>query len=129
VLLYGARDGFLSSNTDPPVTEAVNAAISLFAVALPLQGPKVQESSVEQIVTLLSSNSLQRNPGRKVAMTINIAVALLHTLKVAVKETVAPPGNIASSTGKIIQELLQVRIYHMKTKPRVNHHLEICHGP
>lgn len=108
VLLYGSRDGFSTFYTDPPVTEAVNAAIDLFAVALPLQTPKVQESSVEQIVTLLSSHSLQRNPGRKVAMTINIAIALLHTLKVAVRETIALPGKLEASTEKIIQELLQV---------------------
>uniref|UniRef100_A0A093VA73 Pof6 interactor protein 1 n=1 Tax=Talaromyces marneffei PM1 TaxID=1077442 RepID=A0A093VA73_TALMA len=108
VFLYGSRDGFSTFCTDPPVTEAVNAAIELFAVALPLQTPKVQESSVEQIVTLLSSHSLQRNPGRKVAMTINIAIALLHTLKVAVRETIAPPGKLEAPTEKIIQELLQL---------------------
>ncbi|EEA26898.1 hypothetical protein TMatcc_004818 [Talaromyces marneffei ATCC 18224] len=108
VFLYGSRDGFSTFCTDPPVTEAVNAAIELFAVALPLQTPKVQESSVEQIVTLLSSHSLQRNPGRKAAMTINIAIALLHTLKVAVRETIAPPGKLEAPTEKIIQELLQL---------------------
>jgi hypothetical protein len=86
----------------------VNTAIELFAVALPLQTPKVQESSVEQIATLLSSHTLQRNPGRKAAMSINIAIALLHTLKVAVKETPSLPGNLDLSTGKIMQELLQV---------------------
>lgn len=110
MLLYGSCDGISDLQTDPPVTEAVNAAIELFAVALPLQTPKVQESSVEQIVTLLSSHSLQRNPGRKVAMIINIAIALLHTLKVAMRETVAPPGKLELSTEKIMQELLHVAL-------------------
>jgi hypothetical protein len=107
VLLYYERDRISSSSADPPVTEVVNAAIDLFSVALPLQVPKVQESSVEQIATLLSSHSLQRNPGRRAAMTVNIAVALLHTLKVATKETASLPGKLDSSTEKIIQELLQ----------------------
>lgn len=97
----------MSSYADPPVTEVVNAAIDLFAIAFPLQTPKVQESSVEQIATLLSSPSLQRNPGRKAAMTVNIAVALLHALKVAVKETASLPGNLDSSAERIIQEFLQ----------------------
>jgi hypothetical protein len=107
VLLYCERDRTSSSSADPPVTEVVNAAIDLFSVALPLQVPKVQESSVEQIATLLASNSLQRNPGRKAAMTVNVAVALLHTLKFSPKETSSLPGKLDSSTEKIIQELLQ----------------------
>ncbi|KAL1970296.1 hypothetical protein VTN77DRAFT_5456 [Rasamsonia byssochlamydoides] len=107
VLLYCERDRTASSYADPPVTEVVNAAVDLFALAFPLQTPKVQESSVEQIATLLSSNILQRNPGRKAAMTVNIAVALLHALKVAVKETASLPGNVDSSAERIIQELLQ----------------------
>lgn len=107
VLLYCARDEDAIS-ADPPTTEVVNAAIHLFSIALPLQAPKVQESSVEQIATLLSSPSLQRNPGRKAAMTVNIAVALLYALKVAVGETSSPAGNLNSSTEKILQELLQV---------------------
>ncbi|KAH8695099.1 armadillo-type protein [Talaromyces proteolyticus] len=107
VLLYSKQDGQSAFYTDPPVTGVVNTAIELFAVALPLQPPKVQESSVEQIATLLSSNSLQRNLGRKAAMSINIAVALLHTLRVSVKETTSLHGNLDSSTEKIIQELLQ----------------------
>jgi hypothetical protein len=40
-------------------------------------------------------------------MIVNIAVALLHALKVAVKEVASLPGNLDSSTEKIIQELLQ----------------------
>lgn len=48
-------------------------------------------------------------------MTINIAVALLYTLRVAVKETDFPPGNLKNpGTEKIMQELLQVRkIYNL----------------
>lgn len=93
---------------DPPTTGVVNAAIELFSVAIPLHAPKVQESTVEQIATFLSSQSLQRNPGRKAAMTVNIAVALLHALRVAVKETEFAAGSLSNSTDKILQELLQV---------------------
>ena len=41
-------------------------------------------------------------------MTVNISVALLHALKVAVKETDFAAGKLSTSTDKILQELLQV---------------------
>ncbi|KAI9934054.1 hypothetical protein MW887_005127 [Aspergillus wentii] len=106
VLLYCSRDGD-SIVADPPTTGVVNAAVDLFAVAIPLHAPKVQESSVEQIATFLSSPSLQRNPGRKAAMVVNIGVALLHALKVAVKDLAPSAGKLNPATDKILQELLQ----------------------
>jgi len=109
VLLYSVRDRSSPSFADPPTTEVVNAAIDLFAIMLPLQTPKVQESIVEEIATLLSTQSLHRNPGRKAAMILNIAIALLYTLRVAVRETSSAPGSLKNNaTEKIMQELLQV---------------------
>ena len=94
---------------DPPATEVVNAAISLFAIALPLQAPRVQESILEHMATSLSTNSLPRDPARKAAMTVNIAVALLATSKVAVNETPCEPGNLKSpEVEKPFQDLLHV---------------------
>ncbi|KAL3471801.1 armadillo-type protein [Aspergillus californicus] len=106
VLLYSARQGDCLS-ADPHATGAVNAAIELFSVAISLHAPKVQESSVEQIATLLSSTGLQRNPGRKAAMIVNISVALLHALKVAVKEGGSAAGKLSPTTEKVMQELIQ----------------------
>lgn len=107
VLLYRSRDGD-APYADPPTTGVVNAAIDLFSLAIPLHAPKVQESTVEQIATFLSSHSLQRNPGRKAAITVNIAVALLHALKVALHETESVSGKLSSANDKIMQELLHV---------------------
>jgi hypothetical protein len=107
VLLYSARQGE-SVFTDPHSTGVVNSAIELFSVALSLHAPKVQESSVEQIATFLSSAGLQRNPGRKAAMIVNISVALLHTLKVAVREGGSSAGKLSPTTEKVFQELIQV---------------------
>lgn len=106
LLLYNLRDGDRVA-ADPPATGVVNSAIDLFSVALGLHSPKIQESSVEQIATFLTSLNLQRNPGRKAALVINISVALLQTLKVAVKETAFVAGKLNTSTDKIMQELLQ----------------------
>lgn len=94
---------------DPPATEVVNSAIVLFAIALPLQSPKVQEGLLEQLATFLSSSSLQRDPGRKAAVTVNIAMALLGALKVAVRETLAEPGDLRQpSVEKYLEETLRV---------------------
>ncbi|KAI9375873.1 armadillo-type protein [Aspergillus egyptiacus] len=106
VLLYSARQGDCLL-ADPHSTGAVNAAIELFSVAISLHAPKVQESSVEQIATYLSSSSLQRNPGRKAAMVVNIAVALLHALKVPIKDGGSSTGKLSPATEKVLQELIQ----------------------
>ncbi|CAK7244735.1 MAG: hypothetical protein STHCBS139747_006281 [Sporothrix thermara] len=89
---------------DPPATEVVNLAIQLFAYVFPLTPAKVQESILEQVATFMSAGSLQRDPGRKAAISVNVAVALLSTLKVAVRETQAPAGNI---TNQKVEQLLQ----------------------
>ncbi|EFQ97253.1 HEAT repeat protein [Nannizzia gypsea CBS 118893] len=108
ILLYYAKNLNADYLPDPPPTEVVNSAIELFSVTLPLQNPKVQESSVEQIATMLSSHSLNRNPGRKAAMTANIAIALLYTLRVSVNETPYLPGNLKHvAVEKLFQELIQ----------------------
>ncbi|KAL2815975.1 armadillo-type protein [Aspergillus granulosus] len=106
ILLYSARQGEPFS-ADPHSTGVVNSAVELFSVALSLHAPKVQESSVEQIATYLSSTGLQRNPGRKAAMIVNISVALLHTLKVAVREGGSSTGKLSPTTEKVFQELIQ----------------------
>ena len=126
LLLYSLNIGIDENDADPPATEVVNAAITLFATALPLQPPKVQESSLEQMATLLTAHVLQRDPARKAAMTVNISTALFYSLKIAVKETQSAPGTLGSvSVEKIIQELLQVR-KAFKRGGCTNHRSEIC---
>jgi HEAT repeat-containing protein 5 len=94
---------------DPPATEVVNAAITLFATTLPLYNSKVQESILEQISSFLSSSSLQRDPARREAISVNIAVALLSALKVAVKDTRSAPGDLrGEAVERVMQELLHV---------------------
>ncbi|KAI9783710.1 MAG: hypothetical protein M1816_001191 [Peltula sp. TS41687] len=98
---------------DPPATEVVNSAIKLFAISLPLQSATIQESILEQLVTFMSTTSLHRDPGRKAAISVNVAVALLITLKVAVKETISAPGDLtAAPVQRILHELLWGLILH-----------------
>ena len=94
---------------DPPATEVVNSAIAVFASALPLQSPKVQEGVLEQLATFLVSPSLYKNPGRRAAVMINTATALLGALKVTGGETVAEHGDLKYSTvERTIEEMIRV---------------------
>lgn len=103
----------LNDMPDPPATEVVNAAVQLFAITFPLTQPKIQESILEQITTFLSSGILQRDPGRKAAMTINIATALYLTMKVVVKETSSIPGDVTNAAvEKLMQDFLRQFVIH-----------------
>lgn len=96
MLYVGTMDDGVSMYPGPPATEVVNDAIHLFAFAFPLAPAKVQESVLEQIRTFASAGSLQRDPGRRAAINVNVAAAILATLRVATKETNSLPGNVAN---------------------------------
>ncbi|KAL4726537.1 hypothetical protein ACLX1H_007219 [Fusarium chlamydosporum] len=103
VLYIGSTDDS-STTPDPPATEVINAAIQLFAFAFPLTPGKVQESILEQIRTFASAGTLIRDPGRKAAMNVNLAAAILATMRVAVKETKSPSGDVSNQA---VEALLQ----------------------
>ncbi|KAF3920499.1 hypothetical protein ABW20_dc0107771 [Dactylellina cionopaga] len=91
----------------PPATEVVNTAIDLFILLLPFQPPKVQESILEQTTNFLASGNLARDPGRKAAITVNIAVGLLGVLKlVQMENQQAQISFRQSNVLKIVQDLL-----------------------
>ncbi|RYO73604.1 hypothetical protein DL766_000495 [Monosporascus sp. MC13-8B] len=107
-VIYSSDAGQAAGLPDPPATEVVNMAIQLFAFAFPLTPAKVQESILEQIATFISAGSLQRDPGRKAAINVNISSALYSTLKVAVKETQSPPGDVTNlAVEKLLQEMIR----------------------
>ena len=71
----------------------------------------MQEGLLEQVATFLSSPTLQRDPGRRAAVTVNSAVALLSALKVAVGENLADRGDVKSQTvEKAFEEILRVSL-------------------
>ena len=109
VCLYTGHQDDVQNLPDPPATAVVNAAIILFATALPLQSSKIQEGVLEQLATYLSSTSLQKDPGRKAAVTVNAAMALLGLVKVAVGETAAEQGDLKFPiVERTIEEMLRV---------------------
>jgi len=107
-LLYMGSTGPSDLLPDPPATEVINLAIQLFAFVFPLTPAKVQESILEQIKTFSSAGALQRDPGRKAAINVNIAAALVSTLRVAAKETNSPAGDItALAVERLLQDMLR----------------------
>ena len=113
ICLYTSSEENIENLPDPPATEVVNSAIVLFATAFPLQSSRVQEGVLAQLATFLTSSSLQRDPGRKAAVAVNTAMALLSTLKVTIGETIAERGDLKHpSIEKTIDEMLRVRPQH-----------------
>ncbi|KAF4335397.1 omega-conotoxin-sensitive calcium channel alpha-1 subunit rbB-I [Fusarium beomiforme] len=102
ILYIGSTES--PSTPDPPATEVINAAIQLFAFAFPLTPGKVQESILEQIRTFASAGTLIRDPGRKAAINVNLAAAILATMRVAVRETKSPSGDVSNQA---VEALLQ----------------------
>ncbi|KAJ9641160.1 hypothetical protein H2204_002838 [Knufia peltigerae] len=106
VLIIRQGSGPEEAELSSPATSCVNLAIKLFAISLPLQSPRVQESTVEQLITAISQ-PLQREPGKKAAMQINSALAFLCALAVANKETPYLAGKLnVDAIGPVIVELL-----------------------
>ncbi|KXT12929.1 hypothetical protein AC579_4118 [Pseudocercospora musae] len=100
---YGEHD-----RPSPPATEAVDAAIAAFALALPLQSPRIQDSTLEQIAGSMSA-TLSKEPFRKVAITANVALALLMTLRVATGDAGSLEGELKNMKAEqSIQSLLHV---------------------
>lgn len=106
----------------PPATEVVNSAIALFAVVFPSQSAKVQEFILEQLATHLSAGSLQRAPGRRAAVAINTAMALLGALKVAVGEISAESGDLKHpAVEKSLEALLRVILNAPSIIDKISH--------
>ncbi|TQV94566.1 HEAT repeat protein [Cordyceps javanica] len=106
--LYIGNLDLNDTRPDPPATEVINMAIQLFAFAFPLTPAKVQESILEQIRTFGSSSSLQRDLARNAAISVNVATAVLATMRVATKETKSPAGDIANTAvEKLLQDIVR----------------------
>ncbi|KAF4585721.1 heat repeat protein [Ophiocordyceps camponoti-floridani] len=104
MLYIGSMEDRLSRMPDPPATEVINSAIQLFAFVFPLTPAKVQESVLEQIKTFASAGSLQRDVGRRAAINVNVATAMLASMRVAVRETSSPAGDVSNVA---VERLLQ----------------------
>lgn len=67
----------------PPGTSVVDAAIELFSQLLPLQDLTSTSKIVSQLIDSVRSPKLEKNTGRKSAVSINASVALVLALRQA----------------------------------------------
>ncbi|KAG0226196.1 armadillo-type protein [Mortierella sp. GBAus27b] len=98
----------------PIATSVIDAAIELFAVLLPQQSSALQGSLMDDLAKMLKSSSLDKNPGRKMAIQVNTVVAILGATKHAMAESKrydqrAFEGPLASS---LSQSILRDAIVH-----------------
>ncbi|KAF9581978.1 hypothetical protein BGW38_000822, partial [Lunasporangiospora selenospora] len=70
----------------PIATGVIDAAIELFAILLPLQSSALQGSLLDELSKLIKTSTLDKNPGRKMAIHVNAVVALLGATKYAMSE-------------------------------------------
>ncbi|KAL9084717.1 MAG: hypothetical protein Q9159_005072 [Coniocarpon cinnabarinum] len=67
--------------TPPPTgTGAIDAAIRVFALSVPLQSARVQSGTVEQILSQMSHNFGQQSTAKEIALFVNVSCALIETL-------------------------------------------------
>ena len=87
----------------------VNSAIGIFALAFPLQSPRIQDSILEQVNSFLTSSTVQKSVAQKAALSANIALALLVTCKVLTGQVRGLDGKLQSANAeKNMQNLLHV---------------------
>lgn len=99
-----------------PSTAYIDASIELFATLFPLQSPPVQESILEQVLKLMKEQKGEKNSPKKMAVLVNVVVALLGAFKNTApgsKKAAGPSSNIAGGRpAQIAQEILQEAIVH-----------------
>ncbi|KAF9419120.1 hypothetical protein BGZ94_009514 [Podila epigama] len=98
----------------PVATGVIDAAIELFSILLPLQSSALQGSLMDDLSKMLKNTTLDKNPGRKMAIQVNAVVSLLGATKYAMSENKrleqrAFEGPLASS---LSQSILRDSIVH-----------------
>ncbi|KAI0688492.1 clathrin-coated vesicle protein [Cytidiella melzeri] len=83
------------ADTSPASTAAVNEAIRIFAELLPLQDLSSMTKTVNQLVEATASAKADKNSGRKAAVLVNSAVALV----LALRRAATHPRQLAETLG------------------------------
>lgn len=91
------------------MTGVVDAAIVLFSVLLPQQDLASATKSITQIAQSLKSSKLERNHGRKSAITTNAIAALLYSLRKGTQSRQSREVFGSSQVATTIADLLKVR--------------------
>ncbi|CAG8436575.1 4544_t:CDS:10 [Scutellospora calospora] len=108
---------FLISKPVPAASALVDYSIELFALVFPLQNAHVQESCLEQLINAVRHPKLEKSPGRKMALQVNMVICLLGIFKNIMnvsgkKGETSVPGIADKRVGALAMELLQEAIVH-----------------
>jgi HEAT repeat-containing protein 5 len=107
----------------PPLTQAVDAALALFARLLPLQDSNTAARLITLMIDSVKSPKYEKNVGRKAAVQVNAAVAIL----LAIRQAMASPskhvrevfGSTAVTTP--LSSFLKVRLrYIARSSPEMS---------
>lgn len=71
----------------PPTTAVVDAAVELFAQLLPLQELTNSIRTLNTLLEAVRSSKLEKNIGRKFAVTVNASIAIVLALRSAMSST------------------------------------------
>ncbi|RHZ75540.1 hypothetical protein Glove_212g189 [Diversispora epigaea] len=101
----------------PAVTSLVDYSIELFALVFPLQNASLQESYLEQLIKAVRHPKLEKSPGRKMAVQVNMVICLLAIFKNIMnvsgrKGENSVPALADKKVGALAMELLQEAIVH-----------------
>lgn len=101
----------------PAASALVDYSIELFALIFPLQSALVQESHLEQLIKAVRHPKLEKSPGRKMALQVNMVICLLAIFKNIMnisgkKGETSAPGIADKKVGALAMELLQEAIIH-----------------
>ncbi|KAL1916261.1 uncharacterized protein VTP21DRAFT_5878 [Calcarisporiella thermophila] len=102
-----------SMQSPPPATALIDVAIEIFAMLLPIQPSQSQESMLEHLLTMWKSPKLDRAPGRKVAVQVNVSLALLGAMKrvrVGARRGEVQPAVESARVQSLMQSIIQEAI-------------------
>ena len=83
----------------PPLTQAVDAALELFACLLPLQDPSSAARLITLMIDSVKSPKYDKNIGRKAAVQVNATIAILLALRQAMASPSKHIREVFGSTG------------------------------
>ncbi|CAJ0753037.1 4936_t:CDS:10 [Entrophospora sp. SA101] len=104
----------------PSATALIDYSIELFGLIFPFQSSTVQESYLDQLMKAVRHVKLEKSPGRKMAVQVNMVLALLCIFKNIInfgsnkKSTsdINVPSIAEKKVGSLAMELLQEAIVH-----------------
>jgi hypothetical protein len=110
----------------PPLTQAVDAALALFARLLPLQDSNSAARLITLMIDSVKSPRYEKNVGRKAAVQVNAAIAILLAMRQAMASPSKHVREVFGSTAVTTQlsSFLKVRVYVIycyspETSPRM----------